>query len=71
MDAARRAGGATRAAVYFSCLARGPNLFGPGSRELAQLRRELGDVPLIGMFCDGEICNARLYGYTGVLGLFA
>lgn len=60
-----------RAALYFSCLARGPNLFGPGSRELAALRAEIGEVPLIGMFCDGEISNARLYGYTGVLALLS
>jgi len=24
----------------------------------------------MGMFCNGEISNARLYGYTGVLALF-
>lgn len=70
-DARTRVAQAPRAALYFSCLARGPNLFGPGSRELAALRAEIGDVPLIGMFCDGEISNARLYGYTGVLALFA
>jgi len=62
---------APRAALYFNCLARGPNLFGPDSEELATLRAEIGDVPLIGMFCDGEISNARLYGYTGVLALFS
>lgn len=62
---------APQAALYFSCLARGPNLFGPDSEELAALRGEIGDVPLIGLFCDGEISNARLYGYTGVLALFS
>lgn len=70
-DARRRLGRAPRGALYFTCLARGPNLFGAGSRELAALRAEIGDVPLAGMFCDGEISNARLYGYTGVLALFA
>jgi small ligand-binding sensory domain FIST len=69
-DAHARATQPPRAALYFSCLARGPNLFGPGSRELAALRAEIGPLPLIGMFCDGEISNARLYGYTGVLALF-
>ena len=34
------------------------------------VRRELGEFPLVGMFCNGEICNDRLYGYTGVLALF-
>lgn len=66
----RRAGGTPRAGLYFSCLARGPNLFGPGSAELAIVRRELGEFPLVGMFCNGEISNDRLYGYTGVLLLF-
>lgn len=70
-DVRARAAQPPRAALYFSCLARGPNLFGPGSRELAALRAEIGDLPLIGMFCDGEISNARLYGYTGVLALLA
>jgi small ligand-binding sensory domain FIST len=66
----RRAGAAPRAGLYFSCLARGPNLFGPDSAELAILRRELGAFPMVGMFCNGEISNDRLYGYTGVLLLF-
>lgn len=66
----RRIAAPPRGGLYFSCVARGPNLFGPGSQERAILRRELGDVPLVGMFCNGEISNARLYGYTAVLTLF-
>ena len=52
-------------------MARGANLFGSTSPEVALLRREIGDIPLAGMSCDGEISNARLYGYTGVLALLA
>jgi small ligand-binding sensory domain FIST len=59
-----------KAGLYFSCLARGPNMFGPGSAERAILRETLGDIPVAGIFCNGEISNARLYGYTGVLALF-
>jgi small ligand-binding sensory domain FIST len=66
----RRLPGTPRAGLYFSCVARGPNLFGPDSAEVAIVRRELGEFPLVGMFCNGEICNDRLYGYTGVLALF-
>jgi small ligand-binding sensory domain FIST len=66
----RRIAEPPRAGLYFSCIARGPNLFGPDSQELAILRRELGAFPLVGMFCNGEISNARLYGYTAVLTLF-
>lgn len=69
-DRARGAVPAPRAALYHSCVARGPNLFGPGGHELGVLRERLGDVPLAGFFGNGEICNARLYAYTGVLTLF-
>ena len=66
----RRAGGDARGGLYFSCLARGPNMFGEASRELRLIERALGDVPLVGFFCNGEISHNRLYGYTGVLTLF-
>lgn len=65
-----RAGRPPRGAVYYSCVARGPNMFGPGSCEMKMIERELGDVPLVGFFCNGEISHNRLYGYTGVLTLF-
>ncbi len=68
-DTKRRAGGVPRAALYYSCVARGPNLFGEGSVELRTISDALGDVPLIGFFANGEISNDRLYGYTGVLTL--
>ena len=59
-----------RGAVYYSCLARGASLFGPNSEELKMIRKALGDLPLVGFFCNGEISHNRLYGYTGVLTLF-
>lgn len=68
-DITARAGGPPRAALYYSCVARGPNLFGSGSVELGTIARALGEVPLIGFFANGEISNNRLYGYTGVLTL--
>lgn len=69
-DLRRRCGGAPRGGLYFTCLARGPNLFGPNSEEMGILREELGDVPLVGFFCNGEVSHDRIYGYTGVLALF-
>jgi small ligand-binding sensory domain FIST len=70
-DLRRRAGAVQpRGALYYTCTARGPNLFGPDSAELKRIAAALGDVPLVGFFCAGEISNARLYGYTGVLSLF-
>lgn len=66
----RRLDGSPKAAVYFSCVARGPNLFGPESRELKLIREAIGSLPLTGFFGNGEISHNRLYGYTGVLTLF-
>jgi small ligand-binding sensory domain FIST len=66
-DVAKRAGAIPKAALYFSCVARGPNLFGPNSEELNRVKDKIGDVPLIGFYANGEISNNRLYGYTGVL----
>jgi small ligand-binding sensory domain FIST len=59
-----------RGALYFSCLARGEHMFGSRGAELGLIRRALGEVPLVGFFCNGEISRDRLYGYTGVLTLF-
>lgn len=59
-----------RGAVYYSCLGRGAGLFGPDSVELKMITSALGEFPLVGFFCNGEISHNRLYGYTGVLTLF-
>jgi small ligand-binding sensory domain FIST len=56
--------------LYFSCLGRGEHMFGRRSAELAVIRDRLGEFPLVGFFCNGEISHDRLYGYTGVLTLF-
>jgi hypothetical protein len=56
-----------RGALYISCLGRTGTLFGGPSAEMQLVQRQLGDVPLIGMFANGEIFNDRLYWYAGVL----
>lgn len=61
---------APKGGVYYSCIGRGRNLFGDDSAELKTIQHELGDVPIAGFFCNGEISHNRLYGYTGVLTLF-
>ena len=66
----RSAGSVPRGGVYFSCLGRGRQTFGEDSNEMTLIQRELGDVPLVGFFANGEIGHRRLYGYTGVLTLF-
>ena len=58
-------------AVYISCAGRGGPHFGSPSAELAIVRHALGDVPLVGFFANGEIAHRHLYGYTGVLTVFA
>jgi small ligand-binding sensory domain FIST len=67
----RRGNARPRGGLYFSCVARGPNMFGPDSEELRQIAGELGEFPLVGFYANGEISNNRLYGYTGVLALFS
>lgn len=59
-----------KGALYYSCLGRGRSLFGPDSQELEMIREELGDIPLTGFFCNGEIAHNQLYGFTGVLTVF-
>jgi len=59
-----------RGGIYFSCVARGPNMFDKPGEEVAMIREVLGDFPLVGFSCGGEISNGRLYGYTGVLAVF-
>ncbi len=56
--------------VYYSCVARDPNMFGEEGREIKIIHDMLGNFPLIGLYANGEISNNRLYGYTGVIALF-
>jgi small ligand-binding sensory domain FIST len=65
-----RIGGKAKGGLYFSCVGRGPNLFGNNSEELGLIRATLGDFPLVGFFGNGEISSDRLYFYTAVLTLF-
>jgi small ligand-binding sensory domain FIST len=69
-DIRTRVSGQPRGAVYYSCMGRGQHMFGANSEELKLIQQELGDVPLAGFFCNGEISHNRVYGYTGVLTLF-
>jgi small ligand-binding sensory domain FIST len=66
----RSAGRPIRGALYHSCVARGPHMFGPDSAELKMIKRALGPLPLAGFFTNGEIFRDRLYSYSGVLTLF-
>jgi small ligand-binding sensory domain FIST len=61
---------AARGGGCSSCLGRGEHMFGRRGAEMELVREALGDVPLVGFFCSGEISHDRLYGYTGVLTVF-
>ena len=58
-------------ALYISCSGRGGPHFGGPSAEMKIVQHALGDVPLVGFFAAGEIARHHLYGYTGVLTVFA
>jgi small ligand-binding sensory domain FIST len=61
-------------ALMFSCVGRGRFLYGTPDHDSQAFRRHLGDVPLGGFFCNGEIGPIHgktfLHGYTSSFGLF-
>jgi len=60
--------------LLFSCLGRGERLYGHPNHDSDAFRRHVGDVPLGGFFCNGEIGAVHgstfLHGYTSAFGLF-
>ena len=61
-------------ALLFSCAGRGMGLYGQADHDSNAFRRLVGDVPLGGFFCNGEIGpiqNATyLHGYTSAFAVF-
>jgi small ligand-binding sensory domain FIST len=61
-------------ALLFSCLGRGEYLYGRPNFDTGVFRQHLGDVPVGGFFCNGEIGpvggTTFLHGYTSSIGLF-
>lgn len=61
-------------ALLFSCLGRGQYLYGRPNHDTGVFRETLGEVPLGGFFCNGEIGPVAgttfLHGYTSSFGLF-
>jgi small ligand-binding sensory domain FIST len=61
-------------ALLFSCLGRGQHLYGQPNFDTGVFREHLGDVPVGGFFCNGEIGpvsgSTFLHGYTSSFGLF-
>jgi small ligand-binding sensory domain FIST len=61
-------------ALLFSCLGRGTHLFGEPDHDSKLFQRHLGDAPLGGFFCNGEIGpvggTTFLHAYTSSFALF-
>ena len=61
-------------ALLFSCLGRGESLYGLPNFDTNVFREHLGEVPVGGFFCNGEIGpvggTTFLHGYTSSFGLF-
>ena len=59
-----------KGALYFTCMGRGETLVGQLDDEIAVLRENLGDIPLIGLAANGEIAGRHLHSFSGVLTIF-
>ncbi len=57
-----------KGALYISCIARG--FSDRHHSEMSIISDVIGDIPLTGFYAGGEVNNAQLYGYSGVLTLF-
>jgi small ligand-binding sensory domain FIST len=61
-------------ALLFSCTGRGKHLYGHADHDSNAMKKVLGDVPLGGFFCGGEVGPVagatHLHGYTSAFALF-
>ena len=61
------------AALLFSCMGRGQQLYGVEDHDVAALRAHVGEIPVGGFFCGGEIGPVHgrtyLHGYTSSIGI--
>ena len=61
-------------ALLFSCLGRGQYLYGKANHDTDMFLSKLGNIPLGGFFCNGEIGpvgkTTFLHGYTSSFGIF-
>lgn len=63
-----------RGALLFSCLGRGKHLYGRADHDTQAFTAQLGDIPLAGFFCNGEIGpvagTTHIHGFTSCFGIF-
>ena len=62
-------------AVLFSCLGRGHRLYGEPDHDSALIKSMVGEIPIGGFFCNGEIGPVEgrtyLHGYTSSIALIS
>lgn len=60
-------------ALLFSCLGRGKHMYGKSDHDSTRFREIVGEVPLSGFFCNGEIGpvggTTYLHGFTSCFGI--
>ncbi len=63
-----------RGALLFSCLGRGVGLYGTPNHDSGAFLSRVGDVPIAGFFCNGEIGPVQsrtfLHAYTSAFAIF-
>ena len=64
----------SKGALLFSCLGRGEYLYGESNHDSDMFKTKMGNIPLGGFFCNGEIGpvgqTTFLHGYTSSFGIF-
>jgi small ligand-binding sensory domain FIST len=63
------------AALLFSCVGRGVGLYGSADHDSTALKRRLGELPVGGFFCSGEIGAVhgmtQVHGYTSAIAIIS
>jgi small ligand-binding sensory domain FIST len=63
------------AALLFSCIGRGVGLYGSADHDSTALKRRLGELPIGGFFCNGEIGAVhgmtQVHGYTSAIAIIS
>ena len=66
--------GAPSGGLLFSCIGRGRGLYGHADHDCAAVQSHLGQLPLGGFFCNGEIGPVTgttfVHGYTSAIAIF-
>ena len=66
--------GGAAGSLLFSCLGRGGYLYGTPDHDTLAFQKKLGNIPVGGFFCNGEVGPVKnstyLHGYTSCFGIF-